>query len=106
MEIPRIKLAEVFVDGRCVGMISDVLLSQDDEGAYRLEGNWSGYPDTFQKDSMFTISIPSHECRFLTGEVDPVSIQDPQRIAFKSASFLPEGPTSWLEVFGDPPSEV
>ena len=53
--IPPIKMAEVFVDGHCVGFLSDVKLSREDDGAFKLEGEWSGYSDVLGKDSLFTL---------------------------------------------------
>jgi hypothetical protein len=94
-------MAEVFVDGHCVGFLSDVKLSREDDGAFNLEGEWSGYSDVLKKDSLFTISIPRYECRFLTDEVEGERGKSSGRISFKSASFLPDSPKTWLEVFDE-----
>ena len=104
--IPQIKVAEVFVDGHCVGFISDVKLSQVEEGCFDLEGEWSGYSDVLAEDKMFTISIPRHECRFLTDKVDAVKVKNSGRILFKGASFLPEGPDTWFDELIEPPEDL
>jgi len=97
-EIPRIKLAEVFVDGRCVGLLSNVKLSREEDGGFEVEGEWSGYPDVIgEKESTCTISIPSYECRFLSNLVDTELIEDTGRILFRNASFIPEGPKPWFD---------
>jgi hypothetical protein len=96
--IPPIGMAEVFVDGHCVGFLSDVKLSQEDDGGYNLEGEWSGYADVLKKtDALYTISIPRYEYKFLAEQVEPGSTRSSGRISFKSASFLPDGPQAWFE---------
>jgi len=104
--LPRIRMAEVFVDGHCVGFLSDVKLSREDDGAFKLEGEWSGYSDVLSAEALYTISIPRYECRFLTDKVDAELIKNTGRISFKSASFLPDGPKSWLETFGESTPEA
>ena len=94
-------MAEVFVDGHCVGFLSDVKLSREEDGAFRLEGDWSGYPDAFSKESLFTISIPRHDIKFLTDKVDAKRMATEGKVKFSDASFLPESPKAWFEVFGD-----
>ena len=106
MEIPRIKVAEVFVDGRCVGFLSDVKLSRTNSGDFDLEGEWSGYSDVLDDDKMFTISIPRYECRFLADKVDAVKVRSAGRISFKGASFLPDSPGSWFENLGELPDDI
>jgi len=104
--IPQIKVAEVFVDGHCVGFISDVKLNQVGEGCFDLEGEWSGYSDVLADDKMFTISIPRHECRFFTDKVDAVKVKNSGRVLFKGASFLPDGPDSWFDKLIEPPDDL
>ena len=99
--IPPIKMAEVFVDGRCVGFLSDVRLSREDDGGFKLEGEWSGYSDVLVDEAMYTISIPRYECRFLAHNVDAEIAGGSGRISFKGASFLPDSPKTWFEVFGE-----
>jgi hypothetical protein len=101
LRIPPIGMAEVFVDGHCVGFLSDVKLSQEDDGGYNLEGEWSGYSDVLKKDSLFEISIPRFEYKFLAERVDPGTVKSSGRISFKSASFLPDSPQAWFEVPGE-----
>ena len=106
--IPRISMAEVFVDGHCVGFLSDVKLSREDDGAFKLEGEWSGYTDVLRKDSMFTISIPRYEFRFLADKVDELTSSESGKksVSFNGASFIPDGPLMWFDTTGDSPSEV
>jgi hypothetical protein len=99
--IPPIKVAEVFVDGNCVGFLKDVKLSREEDGGFNLEGEWSGYADVLDQDALFTISIPRFECRFLAGSVDKGKARSTGRICFKSASFLPDSPHAWFEDFGE-----
>lgn len=99
--IPPIPMAEVFVDGHCVGFLSDVKLTREEDGAFQLEGEWSGYPDVLKKGSLFTISIPRREGKFLTDDVDAGVVTSSGRISFKGASFLPESPKAWFETFGE-----
>jgi len=99
--IPPIKMAEVFVDGHCVGFLSDVKLSREEDGGFKLEGEWSGYPDVLGRQAMYTISIPRYECRFLADKVDAKLVRDTGRIVFNGASFLPDGPKTWFETFGE-----
>jgi hypothetical protein len=97
IEIPPIRMAEVFVDGHCVGFLSDVKLSRENDGGFNLEGEWSGYSDVLDKESMFTISIPRYECRFLTDRVEADLENLKNRISFRDASFIPDGPKKWFE---------
>ena len=106
MEIPRIKMAEVFVDGHCVGFLTNVKLVRGDDGEFDVEGEWSGYADVLQDDRMYTISIPSYECRFLADNVKAVQVKCSGTVSFKGASFLPDGPKSWFEMFGDQAAEA
>jgi len=99
--IPPIKMAEVFVDGRCVGFLSDIKLSREEDGGFKLEGEWSGYSDVLGEENSFTIAIPRYECRFLADKVDVELISESGRISFKGASFLPDGPRTWFDTFGD-----
>jgi len=101
--IPRISMAEVFVDGHCVGFLSDVKLSRDEEGAFKLEGEWSGYMDVLRKESLFTISIPRYECRFLTDDVkEGITVKGGRKsVSFNGASFIPDGPVTWLDAFNE-----
>ena len=99
--MPPIKVAEVFVDGNCVGLLKDVKLSREEDGGYNLEGEWSGYADVLDKDSLFTISIPRFECRFLAESVDQGKTRSTGRISFKGASFIPDSPHAWFETFGE-----
>jgi hypothetical protein len=99
--IPPIRMAEVFVDGHCVGLLSDVKLSREDDGGFNLEGEWSGYSDVLGKEALFTISIPRYECKFLTDEVEADRVMNSGRVSFKSASFLPDSPEAWFNVFGE-----
>jgi hypothetical protein len=101
MRIPPISMAEVFVDGHCVGFLSDVKLSREDDGGYNLEGEWSGYSDVLEKDSLFTISVPRFEFKFLADKVDVGVTTSSGRISFKSASYLPDGPNQWLNKPGE-----
>lgn len=101
IDIPPIRVAEVFVDDRCVGLLSDVRLSREDDGGFRVEGNWSGYPDVLGNSSFYTISIPRYECRFLASKVDTDPGLSKGRVLFKHASFLPDGPGSWIERTGE-----
>ena len=94
-------MAEVFVDGHCVGFLSDVKLSRDDDGGFNLEGEWSGYSDVLKTDALFTISIPRYEYKFLAEHVDRGRVTSSGRVAFKSASFLPDSPQAWFEVSGE-----
>ncbi len=89
------------MDGNCVGFLSDVTLSREESGGFKLEGEWSGYSDVLKKDSTFTISIPSYDVRFLTDSVDAEDVTSSGRISFNDASFLPDGPDTWYEVFGE-----
>ena|SRR3990170_2046265 len=101
MRIPHIRMAEVFVDGNCVGFLSDVKLSIESDGAFTLEGDWSGYSDVLNKDTLFTISIPRHDYRFLSDSVKPGSTRNSGRIQFNGASFIPDGPNLWLDQPGE-----
>ena len=94
-------MAEVFVDGHCVGFLSDIKLTREDDGGFKLEGEWSGYPDVLKKGSLFTISIPRREGKFLTDDVDAGVVTSSGRISFRDASFLPESPKAWFETFGE-----
>jgi len=105
MEIPRINMAEVFVDGRCVGLLSDIKLSRSDAGEFDVEGEWSGYSDIFSGEKMFTISIPRYEFRFLADKVDAVKVRNSGRISFKGASFLPDSPGTWFNELLEPPDD-
>ncbi len=95
--MPPIRMAEVFVDGRCVGFLSDVRLTRDEEGAFILEGEWSGYRDVFDKESLFTIKIPRHEIKFLSDKPGVEEMESSGRISFNNASFLPESPDAWFK---------
>ncbi len=99
--IPPIKVAEVFVDGHCVGFLCDVKLSREEGGAFRLEGEWSGYSGVLDQESMFTISIPRYDCRFLSNKVNAELVTSSGRISFSDASFLPDGPREWFDNFGE-----
>jgi hypothetical protein len=95
--LPPIRMAEVFIDGRCVGFLSDVRLSREEGGSFTLEGEWSGYSDVFDKGSLFTIAIPRHDYKFLSDKVKLEGVGGSGRISFKDASFLPESPNDWLD---------
>lgn len=95
--IPPIQVAEVFVDGHCVGFLSDVKVSRQDDGKYKVEGEWSGYPDVLNRNTLFTISIPRYECRFLADDVEAGSVRSSGRISFRDASFIPDSPEGWFE---------
>jgi len=99
--IPPIRMAEVFVEGHCVGFLTDVKLSREADGGFNLEGEWSGYSDVLKQDALFTISIPRYECRFLADEVDAGRVTSSGRISFKSASFIPDSPGTWFDTFGE-----
>jgi len=99
--IPPIKMAEVFVDGRCIGLLSDVRLSREEDGGFKLEGDWSGWQDVLGQENSFTIAIPRYECRFLADKVDTKLVRDTGRIIFNGASFLPDSPKTWFETFGE-----
>jgi hypothetical protein len=94
-------MAEVFVDGHCVGFLSDIKLSRQEDGAYNLEGEWSGYSDVLRKESLFEISVPRSEFKFLADKVDAGRVTSSGRVSFKSASFLPNAPRDWFEAFGE-----
>ena len=100
-EIPPIRVAEVFVDDRCVGFLSDVKLSREDDGAFRVEGDWSGYTNVLGKSSHYTISIPRYECKFLAAMVDADPGLAKGRVLFQHASFLPDGPGTWIDEPGE-----
>jgi hypothetical protein len=100
-EIPPFRVAEVFVDDRCVGLLSDVKLSREETGGYNLEGNWSGYSNVLGNSPHYTISIPRYECKFLAVKVDAEPGISTGRVQFKNASFLPDGPGPWIEKPGE-----
>ncbi len=100
-EIPPIRVAEVFVDGRCVGFLSDVILSREENGGFMLEGDWSGYSNVLGNSSQYTISIPRYECKFLAVKVEADPNLSTGRVLFKNASFLPDGPGTWIDKPGE-----
>ena len=93
--IPPIRMAEVFHNGHCVGFLSDVKLSEDAEGGYELEGDWTGYPDALKQDGTFTISVPRREYKFLADQVETGPVTHSGRIKFEGASLIPDGPSFW-----------
>ena len=99
--IPPIRMAEVFVDGNCIGFLSDVKLSKETDGAFTLEGDWSGYSNVLGRESLFTISIPRHDFKFLADDVDPGQDTGTGRIKFNGASYIPDGPNLWLDQSGE-----
>lgn len=99
--LPNIRMAEVFVEGNCVGFLSDVKLSRAKDGGFRLEGDWSGFPGILGTGDLYTISIPRYEFKFLSDSVEKTEPGVSERITFKDASFIPEGPEGWLETFGE-----
>jgi hypothetical protein len=106
--IPPIRMAEVFVDGHCVGLLSDVKLSREDDGAFKLVGEWSGYSDVLRQESLFTISIPRYECRFLAEKVNEGKTMKSGRVtvSFNGASFIPDGPRTWFDTFTEGSAEA